>query len=83
LFIRGEEEYDVIIYFDIESYTRGCCATWHHPAEGPEFEFSFVRAEMDGAPGELTAAEQVALMAWFYANHGKACERARDAMNDF
>ena len=77
---------DVLIYFDVESYTPGCRATWMQPAEGPEFELRFDRAEFDEepddcAPGQLTVAELATLEAWFYAGlQDKARQMACDEM---
>lgn len=78
---------DVLIYFNVESYTPGCSATWMQPAEGPEFELRFDRAEFDEEPddcvtGQLTVAELATLEAWFYTSDGqdKAYQRACDEM---
>ena len=78
---------DVLIYFNVESYTpASVCATWMQPAEGPEFELRFDRAEFDGEPddcvtGQLTVAELATLEAWFYAGgQDKARLRACDEM---
>lgn len=73
---------DVVVYFDVASYTPGARATWTDPGWGPEYEFSFRSAEFDGepddAPGPLTAIEIATLQAWFDANHSGATECAND-----
>lgn len=84
-------ECDVVIYFEVESYSPGCPASlWGpapHPGDDPEYEFSFLSAEFDGgepddAPGPLTEPEIATLRAWFEANHDKACEVAADRTPD-
>jgi hypothetical protein len=76
-------EYDVTVYFTVESYAPGYPATRSHPAEGAEIECAFERAELL-APDDhhdLTEAEMMTLRAWFAANHDKACAAAADSFD--
>lgn len=85
-------ELDVLIYFEVVSYSPGCPARirWDendHPAEPAEYEFEFLRAEFDGgecadAPGPLTAEEIAALKDWFTKHHQEACEAADEQRAD-
>ena len=78
----GPVEIDMIIWFEITSYSPGYAATWDYPAEGPEYEFAVTDIEFDGcaepddAPGPLTEAERATLSAWFEANYDAACDAA-------
>jgi hypothetical protein len=78
---RDGEEYDVVIYFKIVSYAPGYPATTTDPSCGPEYEFEFLRAEIDGDDDgvPLTEPEIAGLRAWFDANHDLAVECANDA----
>ena len=73
-------ECDMVIGFAVESFVAGCKATWDDPAEPAEYEFEVTSIEFDGphddAPGDLTDAERITLMAWFKARYDEACERA-------
>lgn len=81
---RDREEYDVCVYYKVDSYSPGCAARIRydandHPAEAPEYEFSFVRAEFDGGPdAPLTEPEIKSLEVWFEAHHAEACETASE-----
>ena len=82
----GEPEaWDVLISFEVESYTPGYPARIYgdpddcYPGEGPEYAFSFLGAAFDPPDADtapLTEAEIVTLKAWFAANHDRACEEA-------
>lgn len=82
---RGEDEFDVLVYFECTHYTPGTRHThpgghWSKslggwlPPDDPEAEFSFLRAEFDGEPGELTEAEIEGLCAWFDTRYSEAME---------
>lgn len=84
-------QYDVVIYFEVESYSPGRPASlWGpapYPEEYPEWEFSFLCAEFDGgepddAPRPLTETEIATLKTWFEANHDRACEVAVEHARD-
>ena len=77
---RDGEGLDAVIYFKIVSYTPGYPATWDDPACGPEYEFEFLRAEIDGDDDglSLTEPEIATLRAWFEVNHQLAVECAND-----
>ena len=79
LFTRADgDEYDTIIYFEIDHYSPGCPTRIRydendHPAEAAEYEFSFIRAELDppnlgDGTAPLTDAETAELRAWFEAD---------------
>ena len=86
--VDGDQvECDMIVYFEVDSFTPGCPATWEQPAEAPEYELSFLSAEFDGgepddAPGPLTEAEVAVLKVWFEANYDRACEFADESAAD-
>lgn len=78
---------DVLVYFNVDSYSPGYPATRIDPACGPEYEFSFVRAEIDGcddegAGGPLTETEIAGLRAWFENSHDAATEEAESNADD-
>jgi hypothetical protein len=83
----GPVEIDMIIWFEIVSYSPGCPARIRHdendyPAEPAEYEFAVTDIEFDGteepddAPGPLTDAERDALTAWFSDHYDEACVEA-------
>jgi hypothetical protein len=79
--VDGEAvECEAIVYFTVESFSPGYCATWTQPGEGPEIECAFDRAELDGLPTDapLTDAELATLRTWFVTNHDKAYACAND-----
>jgi hypothetical protein len=84
---------DVVVYFDVGSFSKGRPADlWGaapHPEEPSEMEFVFVSAEFDGgevddAPGPLTEAEIAGLKTWLEdgAGNEKAYEAAEGYMAD-
>jgi hypothetical protein len=79
------EEYDVLISFEVDSYTPGYPARIYgdpgdcYPGEAADYEFAFLGAAFDPPDAEaapLTEAEIVTLKAWFAANHDRACDEA-------
>ena len=86
----GEPEtFDIVIYFDVVSFSPGCPARirWDendHPAEPPEYEFAFVRAELDLSERDratnlyapLSEAELETVRDWFDAHHDEAVDAA-------
>lgn len=87
------EELDVLVYFKVESHTAGCPARIRydendHPEEPEEWEFSFLRAEIDTpAPSDapLTDAEIAGLRVWFETEKAQdkaATEAGEDLADD-
>ena len=86
-------ECDAVIYFTCDSYHAGTRHThpgghWNShigswdPPDDPEAEFSFLRAEFDGAhddaPDPLTEAETATLREWFETHQGDVLQRYLD-----
>lgn len=85
---HGPVECDVIVFFEVDSFTPGYPQTWMQPAEGPEYELAFTGAafdppgEPDDAPGPITTIEVAQLREWFETNHARAAEVANDNFDD-
>jgi hypothetical protein len=77
---------DVLVYFRVTHFSPGYKGDMIDPPCGPEYEFDFVRAELDGHPEEtpLTAAEIDDLTGWLYdgGGYGKAIECAEENHDD-
>lgn len=72
---------DVTIEFAAECVSPGYPATHKQPGDGPEYDITFQRAELDCPEPDdhgLTDAEMEAMRAWFVANDDKAWTAAND-----
>jgi hypothetical protein len=79
-------DFDVVVSFDVTSFTPGSPQTWLQPADPPEAGFVVTGISFDpptppdDSPWPLTAAERASLTGWFEANYDRAMEAALDAM---
>jgi hypothetical protein len=81
-------DFDVVVSFDVTSFTPGSPRTWLQPENPAEADFVVTGIAFDpptpsdDSPWPLTAAERTGLDRWFEANYDRAMEAALDAMGD-